>query len=42
MYSAKPPGHNFKNFAKPFSGMIYKQASLFGNEMKSKVCLKLF
>ena len=22
MYSEKPPGYNFKNFAKPFSGII--------------------
>ena len=32
MYLEKPPGYNFKNFAKPFSGIIYQLAGLFGNE----------
>ena len=32
MYSEKPPGYNFKNFANPFSGIIYLLAGLLGNE----------
>ena len=32
MYSAKPPGYNFKNFAEPFSGNIYLQTGLFGDK----------
>ena len=42
MYSEKPPGYNFKNFAKPFSGIIYLLAGLFGNENGNILCLKLF
>ena len=42
MYSAKPPGNNFKNFAKPFSGIIYLLAGLFGNENEIYIVLKAF
>ena len=40
MYSAKPPENNFKNFAKPFSGIIYRLADLFGNENEIYIVLK--
>ena len=42
MYSAKPPGYNFKNFAKRFSGIIYYRLVYSGMKMKSILCLKLF
>ena len=35
MYSEKPPGYNFKNFAKPLAG-------LFGNENGIYIVLKTF
>ena len=42
MHSEKPPGYNFKNFAKPFSVIIYKLAGLFGNENRIYIVLKTF
>ena len=42
MYSTKPPGYIFKNFAKPFSGIIYQYAGIFGNENKIYIVLKAF
>ena len=31
MYSAKHPGYNLMNFAKPFSCIVHRQAGLFRN-----------
>ena len=42
MYSAKPPGYNFKNFAKPFFGIIYLKAGLLGDENEICIVLKAF
>ena len=42
MYSAKPHGNNFKNLAKPFSGIIYLLAGLFGNENEIYIVFKAF
>ena len=42
MYSAKPPGNNFKSFAKPFSGIITNWQACSEMKMKSILCLKLF
>ena len=42
MYSAKPPGYNFKNFATPFFGIIYLKAGLFGNENEIYIVLIAF
>ena len=42
MYPAKPLGYNFKNWAKPFSGIINLTAGLFGNENEIYIVLKAF
>ena len=41
MYLAKSTGYNFKNFAKPFSGIIY-YAGLFGNKNEIYIVVKAF
>ena len=42
MYLEKPPGYNFKNFAKPFLVSFTNWLAYSEMKMESKLCLKLF